>query len=687
MHKSSIDNDNEMAAICLQEALRSTDISSPQNESMSKFYSITLAKSKELSETWIDLAICYRRLGRFSAAIKAFNSALSTVKEKLPPSAFVSWAQVELELGLVDEAAEKFQNAIEQNDTSLLHVASFGRGCALLSIAQREARDGKAGSAYSALIEAISVVKHCLSSTENASKNFLCMMKILGDMYTFGNMLPPDVFSDGTSELVPTDKLTVDLQNQISFIAEGEDYYRIAEESITMEGDENQTLRAAFACDIGANLLIQGQLISIMVGEGQGTHLNLSLSETFSNTEVRDLFRRSETAFKRSIKCDPILASAWCGLGCAISASDPLLSQHALVRAVELDKSLPDSWANLGFLYAQRDAFVAASHVMNELTQVADSPMMWICRASILERESFAESNLCMKRRKISQAADAYKASLQVVKDPDGLLGVGITSYWLAEESARQDSMNYLREFVGTTKGRSVGAALLQETVSIDDMLNKLKVESLPWKESTLKEKLQYVHQLSQIHQQYWSSSDDVKSEFTSTSKNGYVDAELVRKLCDVVENYETKTSEVVSLPNFQFELVNNPNNGILWLRIAESLAKDLVKMKGIKNRRSILEAVESATLASEKAVRLLREQFSNPKINQTKTNRMVRAQDVSQSLALSFGIAVTQRELLDSIKNPPKPANPNPYDIQRAIIMYPANRLSRKLMASNNAS
>jgi len=683
-HKSNIEDDNDMAAICLQEALRSTDILSPQNESMSKFYSMnTVAESSELSNVWIDLAICYRRLGRYSAAIRAFNSASSTAEEKLPASALVSWAQVQLELGQVDEAAEKFGIALGQNEKSIFSVASFGQGCALLSVAQRDVHDGKAGTAYSTLTKAISVVKDSFGSTDNESKRVLCMMKLLGDMYTFGKMLPPDVFFNEASKLKSLDNLTDVLRSQISFIAKGEKYYRIAEESINVEEESDRTLQAVFACDIGSNLLIQGQLVSAMLGEGQGTRMNLSSFSTLSNTEVRDCLHQSAEAFKRAIKAYPIFAPAWCGLGCAVSASDPLLSQHAFVRAVELDKSLPDSWANLGFLYAERDAFVAASHVMNELTQVADTPMMWICRASILERESFVESNLSLKRQKFFQAADAYKASLQVLKDPDGLLGIGITTGLSDEESDKQEAFNYLCEYVGTTNGRSIGAVLLQKTLSLYDTLKKIKLEPLPWKETTLKEELRCVHQLSEVHQQNWSLLDDAKSEIASVSKKGYIDSELIGQLYTKIEKCETAVGDDFPLSDVQLELVKNPKNGILWLRIAENLAKDLVKMKGIKKKRLVLQTIESATLASSKAARILLEQFSNPTVNKTCSNRMVCAQDVSNSLALAYNIKASQQELLNCIKDPLKPPKPNPYDIQRALIMHPANRLARAVLAT----
>lgn len=70
-----------------------------------------------------------------------------------------------MELGLFCEAAERFSWALNVNDTQDLGVrtsspavrlsATLGLGVALLSIAQIEAQDGKAGAALECLQQAI----------------------------------------------------------------------------------------------------------------------------------------------------------------------------------------------------------------------------------------------------------------------------------------------------------------------------------------------------------------------------------------------------------------------------------------------------------------------------------------------------------------------------------------------------
>ena len=43
-------------------------------------------------------------------------------------------------------------------------------------------------------------------------------------------------------------------------------------------------------------------------------------------------------------------ASAWCGLGCALVAEDPAMSQHTFCRAMQIDSSSADSWSNVGLI-------------------------------------------------------------------------------------------------------------------------------------------------------------------------------------------------------------------------------------------------------------------------------------------------------------------------------------------------
>ena len=262
-------------------------------------------------------------------------------------------------MGLFDEAAENYLKVLNRQEASTHTIAAYGQGAALLAIAQRDSQDGKAGAAFGHIQRAI---QGCLTLTEQ----YACVRKLLGDLYSFGATLPPDIFIGETGKESDVSGMDM-LRAQLQFIAKGEEAYRSAVNMQVQSGkDDLDVARACIVCDIGANILLQGERLSSILGTGEGSD---SASVSYIS-EVADCYRRAAEEFRTAIKLVPLYAPAWCGLGCAVATSDPLLSQHALCRCLELDKMFADSYANLGFLYVSHDAMSASETVMDSLTQV-----------------------------------------------------------------------------------------------------------------------------------------------------------------------------------------------------------------------------------------------------------------------------------------------------------------------------
>jgi len=83
--------ENDLGAVALLKALRCRDIDQPQNEPMADFFSadgLSKQKSgdylgKEKAESWSELAFCYRRLGRYTAAIRGFYSSIEAAGDNV----------------------------------------------------------------------------------------------------------------------------------------------------------------------------------------------------------------------------------------------------------------------------------------------------------------------------------------------------------------------------------------------------------------------------------------------------------------------------------------------------------------------------------------------------------------------------------------------------------------------------
>ena len=525
VEKSMKENDNELAIVCFLQALRCRDIECPQNEPFSIFFTLpnTTGLTSEIANVWAELAGCYRRVGRYAAAERAFQSAWQVEEEKLASQVLCSWAQgesidmvpfscilfhpiltcrlfhvvVELELGLFEEATEKFELVLQREKDSSHTIAAYGQGSALLSLGHRDALDGKAAAAIQHVSRAISCIENTFILEGATSPPAGCALKLLGDLYSFGALLPPDVFTERLD-----DESTVDEQSktllkaQASFVANGEKAYRDAAESlIAFDDDETNALRAAMLCDLGGNILLQGQILSSAYGVAQGCTPDLTLRDVIEmDSEVKRIYDRSIDVFKDTISVSPLHGPAWCGLGCSLSPTDPLLAQHALCTALTLDKMMPDSWSNLAFLFAEKEATAQSAEMLDGLTQVADSPLMWICRALLLERDVQSDSGPSEPR--ISRAADAYRAALQVVKHPSALLGLSLTcratvstirvgkeektSVYsnISSDLARRDSYGYMSEYVGLSSGTNLGSCVLEGVMTLEDTVGAAKGSS-----------------------------------------------------------------------------------------------------------------------------------------------------------------------------------------------------------------
>jgi tetratricopeptide (TPR) repeat protein len=583
----------------------------------------------------------------------------------------------ELGLGLAEEAADKFTRALKIGGPSTLPIAAYGQGAALLSLAQRDAQDGKAGSAHA-------YIRRALEGFESSTSAFGCTQKLLGDLYSFGAALPPDVFAEASSESAILD--------QIVFVRKGEDCYRSAveySEKVSDDDEEAGLLRAALVTDTGANLLLQAQLTAFHQCKGM-SYFSMEGKENFP--DIKELFDRAVVEFRRALQASPLYSSAWCGLGCAMVSNDPLLAQHAFCRSIQLDNLSPDAYSNLGFLYTAHDSYALSKGVLDALTQVADSPMMWINRALILERNAAGDIEKGDHNKAedaIAQAADAYRAALQVVKHPSAMLGLALTSRVTSSSgadekktiealdsyqarSAFQESYGYLLEHSGTTGGNNASAGVLEGLWNMergahsggtggDELVDTGKI--------LVKEKLE---SLAVLYQEFPGCVD---------GKSGRLDIDLINKCLagDAMSSEEVKTSKTPVAMTLARHIVHEPHRGDLWVDLAKVLSKEV---SGSDKNKA---AFESARLAASRAVNILTNQLTHPHhIGSQKTPWVVEQKALSEAHSLLYWLE--HMELMSTKKKNDSGedgvASPNTLDLQRALMICPNNKFAREALA-----
>ncbi|CAB9501462.1 Tetratricopeptide repeat domain 37 [Seminavis robusta] len=643
-HKVMVSGENDLGAVALLKALRCRDIDQPQIEAMSPFFRVSASiggdsdhyLGKEKAETWSELAFCYRRIGRYTAAIRGYYSSIEAAREHVSGSVLCACAEAELSLGLAEEAAEKFQRALEIGDPSTRSIAAYGQGSALLSLAQREVHNGKAGAAYGS-------IRRAIEGFESTSNNFGCAQKLLGDLYSFGATLPPDVFGDASTE--------TDIVNQIAFVSKGEAFYKAALDlfvGISEDSNEVRLLQAALLTDAGANILLQGQLTAFHEGRGLSSASNKSQN-------VSALYDRAGAEFRRAIDLFPDYGSAWCGLGCSLVFSDSLLAQHCFCRSLQLDSLSPDAYSNLGILYTVHKVFEASNGIIDALTQVADSPMMWINRALILELKASADIEKGQgqhAQEKISNAADAYRAALQVVKHPSAMLGIAMTcraSEGAKSEAPYQESYANLQQYKGKMGSSDASALLLADLADLESA-GAADAGRL----DNVKSHLETLEQLYGEHQ----ITDGLDLEVIRTC--------LASDARAADEEKESEGSRPLDM-TIARQIVHEPQRGDLWVVLSKQLLRD---------NGGSQDSLKAAQVAATRAVHILTHQLTFPS-QQGGNAGIVCPSVLSDALALDYWLDTlieTKPEKHDDAEPTSKAL-----ELQKALVLCPQNAFARE--------
>ena len=493
---------------------------------------------------------------------------------------------MELELGLFDEAEQKFARAMKSADDEILPVAAYGYGVALLSMARRDNQDGKAGSAFNLLRQG---VQGCQTLGDQTN---ICGLKLLGDLYSFGASLPPDVFVDvgesSSSSLLSDEAL---LRSQVEFISKGKYAYNHAQSLIDGSSEESDVLRASLVTDVGSNLVLQAQLLSDW--ESKGLHRQ-------SSFESSSLFESAAIEFRHALELSPTYAPAWCGLGCTLVRSDPLLAQHAFARSLELEKLAPDPYANLSFLYTGHRRYNESARVSDALTEVADTPMMWINRALILEHAVASKPGGPHSRHDIMQAADAYRAALQVVKHPSAMVGLALTcrmttdEYKSADDNAMvTESHSYVSEYLGMVGDYDL------PTVLMDGVL---RMEAGVINQTNESEQL-----IDEGRQRVLDGLGRLEGKYIEGDLNTLLNLDVFRQVVAVNDSDrrpvadDTDDSDVESGWSLHRRVVHQPNRGDLWMQLAKQLARNA----------STCAYLEPAVLAARRASSILMQQLT----------------------------------------------------------------------------
>ncbi len=539
---------------------------------------------------------------------------------------------MELELGLYEDANNNFKKAAQGADVTELPWAMYGQGVSFLALAQRDFHQEKFGSAISMLNQGI---ESCGTAVQHLSISF---NKLLGDIYTFGASLPSDVFVGFEEEKRNATEC------KLAFVAKGEGAFLQAIETHTdWEGEDKSLLQASLFSDLATNKLLRAQILT---------------STGYDTEKGKTLFEEAAEVFRHAIDIHPQYPAAWCGLGSSVFKSDPLLAQHAFCQSIDLENQFQDAYANLSFLYTENGALSQSANVSDALTQIADTPMMWINRALILEREVATETSSPELERKLSQAADAYMASLQVERNPTAILGAAVT---------KRASVNCSKDYnkVEVRYDSFCLSAEYHRGIRSDDMRAALFHQLLLWEMEGLRNcgqtNISSKHHLQQIEASIEQFRDGVFSKDYIHSIESFI-KERPTVEGNVVGYHHPNQHKLSS----SRKIVHNPTKGEMWLTLAE----ELISHSHIDKRREHLEA---ALTAADRAVCMMRRQLARS-ADSPLSSSQVNAQDLSSALSLKYWLA----SISDGTFASESPRS-NHEALQISLMMFPNNITARE--------
>ncbi|KAL3921683.1 MAG: hypothetical protein SGILL_002620 [Bacillariaceae sp.] len=635
LNKAYKEGHDELAVVAILKGLRCRDVAQPKSEKLGSFFSCPgEAPENEKAAALADVASCYRRLGRFTACIRAYHASIASAGDRVPSPVLLSCAQVELELGLFDDAVEKFSKVIERGEDA---IALLGHASALSSIAHRDLMDGKASAAMKLTGLAI---ESCLKS----SIEFGCQQKLLGDLYSLGAQFPPNVFGvDDMSAM----NMAECLRNQLFFIAKGEQSYQRCFEfhaKVTAPNEEVDWLKSCVMCDRAVNILLQAQVLS-SIQESSGPR-----EERTRPFEADEVYARAASAFREILKGNPEFAPSWCGLGVAVLDRDPLFAQHCFCRCIELDRYYPESYANLGFLFTSRYALNASRGTMEALTQVADTPSMWLNCAFILEQEAtkrISDGKNWSLETILIQASDAYRASLQVTRNAASQLGLSITSRVITpkgqgkdgeitESKSRKTAFLLMQEYAGATLSATRADSAFQGIMNVEKGIEG--PDGAQWCNEIFLEGKAAVEE---------SSREEPDAMDTSSVR---MVSECLDAGVDAKSNSAPTNESIASIQN---QILVEPERADLWLSLA----------KGAIGSNEIDLALE----ATSRSAFMLSQQLHDRDVSSP-----VDAGMMSEAISL-------ESWLHELTRNPVCDDESTSFDMQRALLMDPENAIARE--------
>jgi hypothetical protein len=268
----------------------------------------------------------------------------------------------------------------------------------------------------------------------------------------------------------------------------------------------------------------------------------------------------------------------------------------------------------------------------------------------------------------IRQAADAYRAALQVNKHPSAMLGLAMTCRMVSDDakqssngtSAKRESLGYNIEYSGAVGRANVPITILSGILLAENGAGVHVSGSDRMVEEGR----------NQISRGLGALEELLPESSTSSGAQSNLDLETIRGIVDACSrvNSDTSPSDTAET-SLAHQIIHEPQRGDLWLAVAKELAQQ-IQTDGSK------QALDSTLTAARRAAKILMQRLVEPP-PRCEIKFAVDADDVSDALALKFWLESVDVKQTDDVAS-----CADVVDLQRSLLMCPGNALARDALS-----
>lgn len=273
------------------------------------------------------------------------------------------------------------------------------------------------------------------------------------------------------------------------------------------------------------------------------------------------------------------------------------------------------------------------------LTQVGDTPLMWIARGMLLEKSAKQGDEI---EEKLHSASDAYRACLQTTRYPSALLGLALTCRRLGLNSC-EDDYKLRSEEIARKESEANLAMYLHSSDDKDKML-------------------EFIHGVTVDEKGKDNNKSFVSEVLRSTG--------MLNTANFAADDIEVQKQ---TIDQAQKRVRQNPDDGESWLNLAKLLILSFTKVKDPSKQSCdlIVDVVERAKYILKAAVTepgMLHPTGVSTNAHKSVVSSLVNASQLSDAHVLSSWVCENNKLTCS-------------HDLQRALLLDPENRFARGML------